>query len=198
MAARNRWGLWLAAVSLVGTALLAAAPAAQTPLVVRDLDGVAHTPLVPAPGTVSLLFFITVDCPISNRYAPEITRIIADYAPRRVHAWLVYADSSLTPDRVRAHVGDFYPGTTTPAVIDRTHALTAAVGATVTPEAVVYTAAGRAYRGRIDDWYISLSQNRRAPADHTLRLALDAVLAGRPVAVRDTQPIGCYIPKDLP
>jgi hypothetical protein len=30
--------------------------------------------------------------------------------------------------------------------------------------------------------------------DHDLRAALDAVLAGRPVAKAEVPPIGCYIP----
>ena len=79
------------------------------------------------------------------------------------------------------------------AVHDRDHKIAHAAAATITPTAVVYGPNGRAYRGRIDDWYMALGKPRRAPTERTLRVALDAVLAGQTPAQAETQAIGCYI-----
>lgn len=162
-------------------------------LTVRDIDGRAWTPLAPAAGDVNVLVFVTVDCPISNRYAPEIGRIAADYKAKHVQTFLVYADSSLTAASVRTHVSEFHAGVPLPAIIDTGLALTTAADATVTPEAFVYNQSGPVYRGRIDDLYVSIGQMRREPTRRDLRLSLDAVLAGRPVPVAKTQAVGCFI-----
>ena len=179
-------------LALATAAAAPQAPAAQ-PISVRDIDGRAHTPLAPAPGEAHVLFFVTVDCPVSNRYAPEIARIFAEYASARLKLLLVYADPELTPTRVRAHLAEFQTTAKLPAVIDKGWTLTAAVGANVTPEAAVYTSAGRVYRGRIDDVNPALGQTRRMATQRDLRLAIEAVLAGRPVPIAETKAVGCYI-----
>ena len=172
---------------------LAGTAAAPVPLTVRDIDGRAWTPLEPAAGEVNLLFFVSADCPISSRYAPEIDRIVATYRAKRVQAFLVYADTTIGPAQVRANLKDFHPDSHTPAIIDTAFTLTTAVGATVTPEAAIFTKTGRVYRGRIDDLYINAGQSRRAPLHHDLRETLDTVLSGRPVMQPETQAVGCFI-----
>ncbi|MFI5178328.1 MAG: hypothetical protein ACHQO8_07190 [Vicinamibacterales bacterium] len=177
-------GLWLAVVP-------------QTPLVVRDLDGHAWSPLSPAAGEVNLVVFVGATCPISARYSPEIDRILRDYGAKGVHAWLVYADPQIAPAAVRANLKEFHPSATVPAIIDTGFRLTAAVDVNVTPEVAIYTHSGRVYRGRIDDVNDAIGQSRRAAAHHDLRDALDAVLAGRPVPNPETKAIGCFIERTV-
>lgn len=183
-----------AVACLIGLSFLAPP---QAPLVVRDLDGRAASPLVAAAGDINLLIFVSADCPISARYSPEIDRIVREYRPKGVHAWLVYAESKAAPAAVRANLAEYHSGLSVPAIIDTDFRLTAAVGATVTPEAAVYTSAGRVYRGRIDDLYQAIGEGRRAAEHHDLRDALNAVLAGRPVAVAETKAIGCFIERTV-
>ena len=177
------------------SALLALAPA-QT-LSVTDITGTRVTPLSPAAGDVHLLIFVTPDCPVANRYAPEIDRIAAAYADRRVRTFLIYADPSLTPARIRTHLLEFHRALRATVIVDKGWLLANETGATVTPEAVVLTVAGRAYRGRIDDWYVALGKSRAAAASHDLRDALDAVLTGTPVKPASPA-IGCYIERKAP
>jgi hypothetical protein len=53
------------------------------------------------------------------------------------------------------------------------------------------------YRGRIDDRVEDLGRERARAVRHDLADALDAVLAGRAVAVPETRAIGCSIPRGL-
>jgi hypothetical protein len=183
--------------ALLLAALIGLGPV-TAPLVVRDLDGKTSTPLAPPPGAVHLLIFVSADCPISARYSPEINRIVRDYGARGVRTWLVYADAQAQPAAVRANLADFHPGLQATTVIDTGLRLTIATDAKVTPEAMVYTSAGRRYLGRIDDLYDGLAQpSRRTAAHHDLRNALDAVIAGRPVPAPITQPIGCFIERNV-
>jgi hypothetical protein len=166
--------------------------AAPTAVTVRDIDGRPQTLLAPAGSQLDVVFFIATDCPISNRYAPEIQRICNDYRARGVHCWTVYPDA---PDAktIAQHRHDFGFGDAVPAVIDRDRALVRLVGPTVTPEAAIYSSAGRVYRGRIDDLYVDVGRSRRAATRHDLRAALDATLAGQPVAAAQTEAVGCFI-----
>jgi hypothetical protein len=114
-----------------------------------------------------------------------------------VRAWLVYAEPKVSPAAVRANLREFHAGMSIAAVIDTDFRLTAAVGASVTPEVAIYTHAGRAYRGRIDDQYEVIGQSRRTAVHHDLRDALDAVLAGRTVPAAETKAIGCFIERNI-
>jgi hypothetical protein len=179
----------------IAAALVVAATgalAAGDRLRLLDLDGRPVDPLASGGGRGVVAIFTATDCPISNRYAPEVRRLYERYAPRGVTFWLVYPNRSATPDAIRAHVEAYgYP---VAALRDPTHALVKLTRAEVTPTAAVFDATGRLiYRGRIDDWYVAFGRQRRAPTTRDLADALDALLAGRPVAVPETPAIGCYI-----
>jgi hypothetical protein len=135
----------------------------------------------------TVLFFLAPGCPIAERFAPEIGRICADYGLRGAAFALVYVDGG--PEEVRRHAGEF--GLAAPVVSDGGLALARRFGVSVTPEAVVLDASGtRAYRGRINDLYLDLGRYRLQPTTRELRDAVEAVLAGRPVVVREARAVG--------
>ncbi|MEQ1860098.1 MAG: redoxin family protein [Chthoniobacteraceae bacterium] len=145
-------------------------------------------------GRVAVLLFVTTDCPIANRYAPEIERIRADFEGKGLRMTLVHVDSGLTEKAAGDHAREY--ALKAPVVIDRTHRLVAATGAKVTPEAVVIDHAGRIrYRGRIDDQVTGYGDRRMAATMRDLRDAIAAVLEGRPVKSPETPAIGCLIPR---
>jgi peroxiredoxin len=162
---------------------------------VLDLNGRPVRPLASPAARAVVLVFTAIDCPISNRYAPELQRLYERFGPKGVRFWLVFADPREKAEAVRRHVADY--GYRFPALRDPEHALVRLTGASVTPEAVVFVhdTAGprRAYRGRIDDWYVDFGLSRAAPTTHDLQDALDAILAGRPVPAPTTRAVGCAI-----
>ncbi len=194
------------ALRLLGTlACLAAAacrPSAvgQDPapaLVFEALDGARVAPLETPGALAACLFFVAPDCPIANAYAPEIERIARAYGPRRVACYLVYADAWFTPEDARRHGREFH--LSLPALLDPEGRLSAFVGATVTPEAAVWSPReGLVYRGRIDDLYVDFGKKRAEPHERDLRAALDAVLAGERPPVARTRAIGCFLPAHDP
>jgi hypothetical protein len=83
-----------------------------------------------------------------------------------------------------------------PILLDPTHALAKKLGATRAPQAAVVGPDGKvAYLGRIDDIYVDYGKRRIAPTRRDLRLALDAVLAGKPAPAATTTVIGCDLPE---
>lgn len=158
----------------------------------RDVDDTTRDLFTPS-GPANVLVFVASDCPVSNGYAPEIQRICRDYRAKGVSCSLVYEDVAIDNARVRAHREEYHYSQM-PAVIDADRAIAGRAKATVTPQAVVVGPGGAVkYRGRIDNQYAALGKPRRVVTVHDLRDALDAMLAGRPVANPETEAFGCFI-----
>ena len=140
----------------------------------------------------TVLVFISTDCPISNRYAPEITRLHAEFATKGVRFRLVYPNPLDDEAAIDKHIAAYgYPHV---AVRDRAHELVKKTGATITPEAVVLDGREQVvYRGRIDDRFVELGRERTSPTTRDLRNAITAALAGRRVSPSRTQAVGCFI-----
>jgi len=141
---------------------------------------------------MTVLIFVSTDCPISNRYAPEIKRLHDEFTSRGVRFRLVYPNPLDSEAAISKHLEEYgYPQI---AQRDADHTLVKMAGATITPEAAVFDARQRlVYRGRIDDRFVELGRERPAPTQPDLRNALTAFLAGRRVSPSHTQAVGCFI-----
>jgi thiol-disulfide isomerase/thioredoxin len=166
------------------------AGASQAPAGV-DLAGKPVDPLHADPGKPVVLIFIRTDCPISNRYAPTIQRISAQYAGKAAF-WMVYPDKSESSAAIQQHLHDY--GYKLPALHDPQHALVKLGQAQVTPEVAVFDARGQlVYHGRIDNWYQDFGHARSAPTTHELDDAIQAILSGKKPEVTTASGVGCYI-----
>jgi hypothetical protein len=160
---------------------------AMTALAV-DLNGRPVTELAPPGARAVVLFFAASDCPVSNRYIPEIERL-------GVKVWFVYPNPGDNPNVVRAHDREY--SITASTALDNTQSLTRMAQVTTTPEAAVFVprngALREVYRGRIDDRYLSLGTERPQATHHDLEEAIRAVLAGKLVPQPGGPPVGCSI-----
>jgi hypothetical protein len=160
-----------------------------------DLNGHPITDLAPAGSRAVVLFFAASDCPISNRYIPEVQRLAKQFEPLGVRVWFVYPNPGDDAKVVRAH--DLAFAITGNTALDTRQGLTRMAQVTVTPEAAVLVPQGGAlhevYRGRIDDRYLALGTERPQAMHHDLEEAIRAVLAGKPVPQPAGPPIGCSI-----
>jgi len=141
---------------------------------------------------MTVLIFVSTECPISNRYAPEIRRLHDEFAMRGIRFRLVYPNPLDSDAAIARHLEEYgYPPI---AQRDADHALVKMAGVTVTPEAALFDARQRlVYRGRIDDRFVEIGRERPAPAQRDLRDALTAFLAGKRVSASRTQAVGCFI-----
>lgn len=156
-----------------------------------DQRGNSIDPIATAHGKPVVLIFVRTDCPISNRYAPEIQRLSAKYA-RQANFWLIYPSKSDTFDLITAELKEF--GYKLPALRDPEYVLVKRAHAEITPEAAVFNAHGElVYHGRIDDWYEDFGRARAKPTTHELDDAVAATLNGRAVAKPETKAVGCYL-----
>ncbi len=182
----------LASCLAVALALLGgtAAPVATGSL--YDLEGHVVDPLADETAQVTVFLFTRTDCPISNRYAPEVRRLHDRFAARGVRFWLVYPDRGTTAEAIRAHLVEYgYP---MGALRDPEHALVRSTGARVTPEAAVFARGrGLVYHGRIDDRFPGFGQARAEPSSRDLEATLEALLDGRDPPTAATEAVGCFL-----
>jgi hypothetical protein len=167
---------------------------AMTALAV-DLNGRPVTELAPPGARAVVLFFAASDCPISNRYIPEVERLTKQFEPLGVKVWFVYPNPGDNANVVRAHDREY--SITASTALDNTQSLTRMAQVTTTPEAAVFVprngALREVYRGRIDDRYLSLGTERPQATHHDLEEAIRAVLAGKLVPQPGGPPVGCSI-----
>jgi hypothetical protein len=177
---------------LAALQLAAAPPPIAPPPRIADADGNQVDVLAGADIEAAVLVFVGVDCPISNRYAPELQRLQREFAPRGIAFYRVYPEPSLDAATVRRHGVDY--GLAFPALLDREHRLVEHTGVEVTPEAAVLARDGSLlYRGRIDDRWVDVGTRRPHANRHELRAALEAIVAGRPAPPAQGRAVGCYI-----
>ncbi|HVY68400.1 MAG TPA: hypothetical protein VHH73_00630 [Verrucomicrobiae bacterium] len=183
---------WLVLASLL--APLPSKAAKPVELRVRNVAGEEKDPLT-ADGAKAIAFvFLSVECPISNSYAPKIRRLAGELGPRGGVVRLVYPNPDETPDKVRQHLKEY--NLPLDAYLDYQHALTKAAGARVTPEAAVYVPGkGWVYHGRIDDRYVDFGKARPEATRDDLKEVMVAVLAGNAAPVKSAPAVGCSIAK---
>jgi thiol-disulfide isomerase/thioredoxin len=160
---------------------------------IKDVQGREFAPFNLDGKRASVFIFLTYDCPISNRYAPEIRRIAQAYRGKDIRFYLVYVDQDAGVEKIETHLRE-YGLSEIPAIKDANHELVKSTGVTITPEVAVIGKQGEIfYRGRIDNLYAELGKPRRQVTQRELRDALDAVLKGREVDVPRTKAVGCFI-----
>lgn len=157
-----------------------------------DLDNQKVSPLRPVEGKAVVLIFISVDCPISNQYAPEIQRLEAAFHREGVKFWLVYPHADATPEIVRQHTREF--GYHLGVLRDPKHTLVKISQARVTPEAAVFLPDGKLiYHGAIDDRYVDFGVQRRQPTRQPLEEILTALIKGESLQPSTAKAVGCLI-----
>lgn len=140
-----------------------------------------------------VLLFVRSDCPISNRYAPELQRLYNVYSPKGIGFRLVYTEQGLTPAAMEKHRQEY--GYSIPGMLDPEHRQVNLAGVGTTPEAAVFIGNRLVYRGRIDDRYVAIGRERPSALHHDLEEVLVAIEAGKPVSFRETMAVGCAIEK---
>jgi hypothetical protein len=142
-----------------------------------------------------VLMFAASDCPICNRYVPEIARLDHEYSSRGVRIWWVFPNPEDTASIVARHNQEFAIRERT--VLDSQQSLVHLAHITVTPEAAIFRVDGQGmhqiYRGRVDNRYMEIGRERPQPDHRDLELALDAALAEKPIPQPAGPPVGCSV-----
>lgn len=138
-----------------------------------------------------VVVFLGTECPVNNQYLPTLVQLHRDYAPKGVTFVGINSNVQDAATRVFAHARA--NGLPFPVLKDSANVVADDFAARRTPEAFVVTPERRiVYQGRIDD-QIGVGFRRKAPTRRDVAVALDELLAGKPVAQPLTDAPGCLI-----
>ncbi len=157
-----------------------------------DLEGQVHRIGSGEGYQAVALVFMTTECPISREYVPELNRLAASVADQPVEFLGVISEPGLSRAAAVKFQKEF--AIEFPLLFDASGELAQALRPSHVPEAFVLDAdANVVYHGRIDDRYRELGKKRPEPTAHELADAMAAVVAGEPVAVAETENVGCPV-----
>lgn len=174
---------------------LAAAPpmpaGVPTPLNGMDLGGKVYA-LADKPNIrATALVFLSTQCPISNKYIPELNRLAKLHQDDGVRLFGVISDPTITRAAADQYAKEYQIAF--PMLFDASGELAKRLTPTMTPEALVLDRTGAVqYRGRIDDLWVDLRKQKLEASQHDLADAMKAVAAGQSPVSAKTPTIGCF------
>jgi peroxiredoxin len=166
------------------------------------VDGKRYTLASFEDAKVLVIVFTANHCPTAQAYEDRIAKLAADFAPRGVAVVLVSPNDPLAlrlDEEGYTDLGDTFEEMkirarerhwTTPYLYDgETESMSRKYGPVATPHVFVFDAERKLrYAGRVDD-----DEDPAKAKTHEARDAIEAVLAGRPVAVETTKTFGCSV-----
>ena len=141
-----------------------------------------------------LVMFICQHCPFVKHVQTELANLGRDYVPQGVGILAISANSIQThpadsPENLKAMAIDL--GFNFPYCYDETQKAAKDYTAACTPDFFLFDSTLQlAYRGQLDN---SRPGNSKPVTGKDLRMAVDALLAGAPVAADQLPSIGCNI-----
>lgn len=155
--------------------------------VLKDYDGKEHRLSDYKDAKAIVVMFIATRCPVSNAYNERMVQLYKDYQPKGVAFLAINSNKQEPVKEVAEHAKKH--GFQFPVLKDPNNVIADKFGAQVTPEVYVLSPDFTVlYHGRIDD-----SRDPAKVKTHDLRKALDEILAGKQVTVKETKAFGCTI-----
>jgi peroxiredoxin len=166
------------------------------PFVLKDYRGKEHSlaALLREKKAVAIVFLGT-ECPLAKLYGPRMQALSKEFEAKGVA--FIGIDSNRQDAVVEMDAFARQQGLTIPILKDLSNRVADDFGATRTPEAFLIDAQGVIrYQGRIDNQYtfgagVGYAQPQLKRRD--LAVAVDEVVAGKPVSVATTEAKGCII-----
>jgi peroxiredoxin len=150
----------------------------------RSLDDLAAGKLV-------VVAFMGTECPLANLYTPRLAELAAQFESKDVAFVGINSNQQDSISEVASHATRH--GVRFQVLKDPANKIADRFGAVRTPEVFVLDKDRVVrYWGRIDDQF-GIGFQKQDANRHDLKLALDELLAGKPVSVATTEAQGCFI-----
>lgn len=156
-----------------------------------DLQGKSYSPK-DWQGKTVVLFFVGLECPVANAYAPEVHAQMNATKEQKFDWYGVHSEPGVTKEEATKHAAEYK--LTMPILLDSEQKLAAAVGAKKLGQVVVLQNLQVVYRGRINDRFATNGKRRDEPSTHELQDVLIALAKNQPITVSEVEAYGCPIP----
>ena len=158
-----------------------------------DHRGASHELYYYADARAIVLMVQGNGCPIVRNSMPDFREIRNAYASENIRFLLINSNPQDSRTTIAKEADDF--GYDVPILVDETQLIGESMGLIRTAEVLVIEPRSwtLAYRGSLNDRSVAYEQQKAEPSTHYLRDALDSMLDGKPVAVAQTDALGCLI-----
>lgn len=146
----------------------------------------------PANNTLSVLFFLSPECPLCINYTLAMKELAEEFQNDSIVFYGIHSADWFTANEVEAYRLKYDLPIT--MLLDKGNQVAKALGAAVTPEVFVLNSNAEViYSGKIDNWVNELGKKKLEVTEHYLQNALVAWQKGEVVQPRKTEPKGCLI-----
>ena len=161
---------------------------------VIDIEGTAHHLGSGFDAKPVAILFLNTHCPIARKYIPNLNELNELAKQNGMGFYGIISDPDVTLAQVNEFKEEFKIAF--PVIFDSTGDLSKRLQPEVTPEAYVINREDViAYRGRIDNRFVSLGKQRTNITEHNLREAMVAVANLQKPQSSYEAPVGCIAPK---
>lgn len=141
---------------------------------------------------ISVVVFLSVDCPISQKYMGVLNDFAKQYSSQLSIEGVI--PGTVSKKALREFKKEYQPAF--PLNTDPTYTRAVDLKAGITPEAFLFDRQGTLqYQGAIDNWFYDLGSYRQQTTENYLKDAIDAILKDATPTVRKTNAVGCIIQK---
>ncbi len=146
-----------------------------------------------AQDSITVYVFLHESCRISQYYTLQLRALSEEFTGQHLQFIGLFPNRSSKPENMQQFKEEYKIPFALKTDYDKR--LTEQLGATVTPEVVVYNETQKSilYKGRIDNAYARVGKRRLVTSTSELKDALSAIVAGVPVSVTTTPAVGCFI-----
>lgn len=144
-----------------------------------------------AQNKLTVYVFFGENCPICQHHTLTLNNLTQKYAAQGVEIIGVFPN----PESDSAAIEEFKQKYKIKFALkkDEGRKLMKHFGATITPEVFVVANDSVYYKGGIDDRFAALGKRKTTPVIAYLENAIDALLQGEAVEVKETKAVGCFI-----
>ncbi|REK18829.1 MAG: thiol-disulfide isomerase [Planctomycetota bacterium] len=190
--------LALSCLAAAGSPARADEATASTPLgkqianfELRDFGGKPYTLDALRDRQAVVVAFLGTECPLAKLYAPRLVQLADRFADSGVAFLAINANQQDSLSEMAAYAKSHKLNF--PLLKDVGNVVADQMGAVRTPEVFLLDGDRKVcYRGRIDDQYV-VGRQRDAATREDLALAIEELLAGKPVSQAVTEAPGCFI-----
>src|SRR5258705_1706930 len=140
----------------------------------------------------SVFYFLMPGCPMCESYSLSINELDKKFSGKGISFSGIFASAYYSDDEINSYRNNFKIGI--PVYRDIDSKLAHTLEATVTPEVFILdSTAAVLYKGSIDNLAYATGKTRLEATEFFLNDALENIISGKPVAVKETVTYGCII-----
>jgi peroxiredoxin len=151
----------------------------------------------PAEDSVSVYIFLSETCPICQNQTLTLRQLFSEYSGKGISFIGLFPNEEYSSKESINKFGKKYK-IDFQLRRDEGQKMAKQFSATITPEIfVVNKSSGEIlYRGKVDNSFEDIGKRRQVITEHYLRDALENIVQQKPVTIKETQPVGCFIIKN--